>query len=541
MTTSQLRLHDILALPALSRAHAELLAGADRPETPIRWVHVVDTVRAGALFDGGELLLTTGIIFDGNPAHQRALIDRFHSGGAAALLIEVGVQIKQLPPEVVLQCRIRNLPLIVVYEEICFIEITEVVHHAIVQRQFEQVAELQRINESFWGLMYNGAPPEQLLRHTSRELGHPVVLEDLHHRVVLYSEGHLLPSKLLHNWEPKSRAWAQEIASIGLVADPVNVRDPDDQRPWSLIDIQARGCHWGRLYARDADATDPQSSHVLRHAAMALSIERLGNPNPHSWTDLRERIGLERLLGNRFVTAEGQRTVLESSGLSTHERSLVTAELRLAPTPGARTVPPTELRRALGQLSPTLGTLIAPHPNHPRRFVCVLSDQPLRYTPQALAEAAFAQLAEALPHTPFEFAVSIGLEGPVDIASALHLISEAPLADPSSGPVLSWVSRDRIEGIIGTLHQDVRAQAFAESLLAPLLLHDEQTGSDLIGTLAVLLHHPTSRSAAAEKLHLSRAAFYTRFATIECLLDTDLADGDQLFRLALVLHTYRGT
>lgn len=567
MTTSQLLLRDILALPALVRAHAELLAGAERLDTPVRWVHVMDTARAAAHVDGGELLITTGRIFGTDPAQQRALIDGLHAGGAAALLVEVGVHIDILPEEILRQCRAKNLPLIVVYEEVRFNSITEAVHHAIMERHVKQLTSLQKITESFWGLIYNGAPPEQLVRHASRELGKPVVLEDLNHRVILYCEGHERPSELLRNWEAKSRIWAKEAKGIGLIADPITVRDPDDDTTWILIDVQAQGHHWGKLCARNDSigntdntdaAIDATDSHVLRHAAMALAIERLGNPNPHSWTDLRERIGLERLLDNRYITAEGQRVVLESSGFNTRGRSLVAAELRFThssrhqepPTPlqPGTTFEPAAVRAILARLSPTLEFIVAPHPHHRDRILCVLSDVSTRIQPRLLAQSAFDLLADACCTTSneahrvnLEMAASIGLEGPVDAASALHVIGETPLADTSGGSVLTWVAREQIELVIGGLHHDVRAQAFAENIVAPLLIHDSRHGTDLVGTVKVLLDNPTSRSAAAEQLHLSRAALYSRIATIERLCDTDLTNGDQLFRLALALRTYFGT
>ncbi|SLE66394.1 Uncharacterised protein [Mycobacteroides abscessus subsp. bolletii] len=120
--------------------------------------------------------------------------------------------------------------------------------------------------------MYNRAQAEQLILHTSRELALPVVLEDLSHRVILYAEGHELPSQLLQGWEGKSRRWASDHSAVGLIANPVTVQDPENfEVSWSFIDIQGHGIHWGRLFVRGAVLDDTLTLHTMRHAAMALS------------------------------------------------------------------------------------------------------------------------------------------------------------------------------------------------------------------------------------------------------------------------------
>src|SRR5690606_29201365 len=50
---------DILHLPVLADAMTEVLAGGERLDTPVRWVHVNETLDAAKLLNGGELLLTT--------------------------------------------------------------------------------------------------------------------------------------------------------------------------------------------------------------------------------------------------------------------------------------------------------------------------------------------------------------------------------------------------------------------------------------------------------------------------------------------------
>jgi purine catabolism regulator len=51
---------DVLALPVLVDALPEVLAGREALDSPVRWVHVSESLGVAKLLNGGELLLTTG-------------------------------------------------------------------------------------------------------------------------------------------------------------------------------------------------------------------------------------------------------------------------------------------------------------------------------------------------------------------------------------------------------------------------------------------------------------------------------------------------
>src|SRR5690606_1607743 len=50
----------VLELDEVKAGEPELLSGAERLATPVRWVHIADTGRVGSLLEGGELVLSTG-------------------------------------------------------------------------------------------------------------------------------------------------------------------------------------------------------------------------------------------------------------------------------------------------------------------------------------------------------------------------------------------------------------------------------------------------------------------------------------------------
>jgi purine catabolism regulator len=106
-----------------------------------------------------------------------------------------------------------------------------------------------------------------------------------------------------------------------------------------------------------------------------------------------------------------------------------------------------------------------------------------------------------------------------------------------AAPGVTVVGGTPVSTVIDELRDDVHVRDFAARLLEPLLDYDHRHDGDLVETTAAVLRHPSSRSAVAEDLHLSRTSLYSRIATIERLLGMDLGDGETQFALGLALRT----
>lgn len=84
----------------------------------------------------------------------------------------------------------------------------------------------------------------------------------------------------------------------------------------------------------------------------------------------------------------------------------------------------------------------------------------------------------------------------------------------------------RLRGLLSLLRDDPRAITFTRSELAPLLDHDAQHGTDLLGLLQNFLQHGGNKTRLARDAHLSRPALYNRLSTIEHVLGVDLDDAE---------------
>jgi purine catabolism regulator len=521
---------ETLALPAFRHTAVHVLVGADKLDTPVRWVHVAESTRAGQLLRGGELLLATGSGWGTDPAARRALVRAFHDAGAAALLLEIGEFWTDVPPEVTQTCRATGLPLVTTGSEIRFRDVSEQVHSTLLDREVATVEAMREVAETFTTMIVDGAPPQQLIRQAARLLGAPVILEDPAHRVVHYAVGLEQPSTLLDNWTSRSSRWAGAVGRTGTVAEPVPLPAPD--AGW-CVDVMARGTHWGRLITLGTPTPDAGASHVLRQAAVALAVERLGAARPFTWEDLLNRSALDRLTGTLYTTTDGLAEVLAASGFRTRNRSLIALEVRGPGTSGP--VEAATVRRiadrtgwdvlaAPGSVTP--GSATGPTSGAASDRISAVVSAPAGGDPLGTLRTLADWPGTAVLVSPPQRDVG---------ALSRTLRSLGRIRDAAPG--VTVVGGTPVSTVIDELRDDVHVRDFAARLLEPLLDYDHRHDGDLVETTAAVLRHPSSRSAVAEDLHLSRTSLYSRIATIERLLGMDLGDGETQFALGLALRT----
>jgi hypothetical protein len=160
-------LREILSLDVVQRGEPAVLAGADRLDVPVRWVHAVEvTDNVARLLRGGELVLSTGIAVPESVAGMASYIGELAAVGVAGLAIELGRRYSAaLPPTLVSAAASAGVVLIEFRREVAFVEITEAVH----TRIFEARAQLP--DQRLRGLLYQLRDDPRVRSFADRELG----------------------------------------------------------------------------------------------------------------------------------------------------------------------------------------------------------------------------------------------------------------------------------------------------------------------------------------------------------------------------------
>ena len=169
-------LRDVLGIDVVRRGEPVVLAGGDRLDVPVRWVHAVElTTDVARLLRGGELVLSTGIALPDSVAGLASYVGELAAAGVAGLAIELGRRyVSSLPSALVAAAEAAGVVLIEFRREVAFVEITEAVHTAI----FEARAVLP--DRRLRGLLYQLRDDPRVRSFADRELGALVAYDVAH-------------------------------------------------------------------------------------------------------------------------------------------------------------------------------------------------------------------------------------------------------------------------------------------------------------------------------------------------------------------------
>ena len=115
----------------------KLLAGEDRADRQIRWVHASELEDPTPWLKGGELLLTTGMGIGTTAARQRAYVQRLADAGVAGLGFGLGFAHDKTPRAVITAATRFGFPLFEVPYPVPFIAITEAISTRLLAEQYD--------------------------------------------------------------------------------------------------------------------------------------------------------------------------------------------------------------------------------------------------------------------------------------------------------------------------------------------------------------------------------------------------------------------
>lgn len=521
-------LADVLALDAVRRGDPRVVAGADRLDTRVRWVHVAEVSDIAHLLRGGELILSTGVALPDEPDKLADYVADLVSVGVSGLIVELGRKfVDELPSSVVESAETHGLPLVTLARETSFVQITESVHARIIDIQLEELRASEQLHEVFTELSVEGAPPADVLREVARLSARPALLENLAHQVLACESAGRDTSTLLANWEARSRAVA-----------PRERTSYDPSSGWLVTMVGARGHDWGRLIIICDSAPEPRDIVLAERAATTLALGRLLERHQESLERQAHGTIITGILTHAYADPEEAAARARAVGVPLTGRKLISVVLRLTDPTGSAL----NLQALLGELAEA--TAAACRDAKLPALIGALDQNRvgvlIPLAPRTPAEAALTALAERLRAAfavPFVVAAGSVVESVRDVRRSFleaEQVAEAAARQPDRRPYYRLPDL-RLRGLLHLLRDDARLQTFAERELGPLLAHDAHRGGDLTGILRTYLDAGRNKAVAAQRAHLSRPAFYDRLRRLERVLNTDLDDVDSCLSLHVAL------
>jgi purine catabolism regulator len=528
---------EVLVLPAVRDGGPVVRAGADALDQQVRWAHAAEVADVARLLRGGELLLTTGVLLPQDDAGLAAYVEGLADAGVAGVMVEVGRRFDRLPDSMVSVADRRGLVLVELEREVRFAAITEQVHARIVDAQLAELRLSDEVHAAFTELTVEGAPPTEIVRQVARMAGRPVVLENLAHQVLAVDPGGRDLASVLDGWEDRSRA----------------VRVPertgfDATSGWLLTVVGARGQDWGRLVLLTDGPPSARDSMLLERGAATVALSRLVERDRESLERQSHRTLLTGLISGSVPLAE---TVARSQalGVPLEGRALVAVLVRLESGPVG---PALEAQERLRDFAESVSAAV--RDVRAAALVGGVDDATvgvlLSLPPREDVDRALERLATALgkrattgraPVGADEWVMAVGsvVAAVRDLRRAFleaaQVADAAPSGEEGGARPYYRLPDVRLRGLLHLLRDDDRLQTFVERELGPLLAHDAQSSSDLVGVLRIYLSTGRNKSAAADAAHMSRPSFYERLHRIERVLAVDLDSVESCLSLHVAL------
>ena len=500
-------LASLLRNPALKLT---VLAGGDRLQAPVRWVHTSELDDPGPYLEGGELLLTTGMKLEaGDAAGLDGYVRRLAGAGVVGLGFGVGVSHDAVPGPLVAAAAEHGLPLLEVPRRTPFIAISKAVSAAIAAEEYHAVTagfEAQR------DLTRAALAPDGTGALLARLAAH------LDGWAALYDpSGAVLASA--PEWAGRRAArLAGEIDRLRDKPAPASAAVAGPAGAEDRVELQSLGTGRrprGYLAVGTEERLDTQARYIVNAAValLTLSLEQ-----SRAQQDTGQRLGgalLRMLLAGEPGHARTVAGRLYGDLLDVPVRILVAEGEAETVTLFAERVDAAAARAAEPVLAVRDGDRLTVLAAEAGAVLPVCAD--LAETDEALAAG-----------------LSAAARGPGDVPAA-HAQAERALAVARrSGR--SLVEYDEVgSGSVLPLLGDDAVRAFAEGLLRPLRDHDAHARGDLVASLQAWLSRHGQWDAAAADLGVHRHTLRYRIRRIEEILGRSLDDPDVRMELWLAL------
>ncbi|TLM71287.1 PucR family transcriptional regulator [Pseudarthrobacter sp. NamB4] len=517
-------LGEILAHPALASADPVVHPpGAHTYAQPVRWVHSSEVLDIAPLLRGGELLLCGGItLASATPEKREEYVRALAQRGIAALAIETGGALPEIPAAMLEKAREYGLPVVELRKVVPFVGVMQAINSILVSESVGHLQQADAATRAMAAELAHGASLDKILGVLAGITGSAVRLTS--------PWGVAMGSAAPESWEGDGGRPDDEAVAGGQGGDPGAAG-----RVAISVDIPVRGVLMGRLEVQVKQGADTALAHVAGERAVdILGLALLQHTPP----------GLHALAG-----AELMRAVLTSAPAWRLEQLAPGAGFPAespAVVAAIHAASPQELRGAVETFLNSSRIPSAAYQDDAELVVMI-------GLPADDTVGARRKLLESLQGLEGDQDATVAL-GPVAgrVAEAAWSLAEARRAleirqvrrrnasprrrHPDHGRVVVDAEDTAVESLALTAIDASAREAFVTRQLRAVLEHDAQRQSQLLETLQVWLDSGCNTAQSARELHLERQSMHHRLQRIFELCGGDPRGTGRLASLHLAVR-----
>ncbi|OIK12245.1 hypothetical protein BIV60_16570 [Bacillus sp. MUM 116] len=145
MSERDFTVRDIMKRPHF--CEAKIIAGYNGLNRHVKWIHILETNENQSLIDGNEVILTTGLFYNGDINSCLSFLQELIRQNASALCIELGANFSSIPGEMIELAESYDFPLIIFTRKVKFVEITSDIHALLINSNVKALKELETFHK----------------------------------------------------------------------------------------------------------------------------------------------------------------------------------------------------------------------------------------------------------------------------------------------------------------------------------------------------------------------------------------------------------
>lgn len=515
----QMSVADVLALQPFRRGRPQVLAGDSALGRAVRWAHVFDVTEVQDLLRGGEFILSTGAPLGTDQARLRRFIDQLADQEAAALAIEIGgTYADAVPSTLVERAEERALPLIVFRRQVRFVEITEAIHKALIDRETDLLRRGAPLQRRIDAIALGGGGAPELVEELAVITRNPVVLQD--------NTGDIVALGVPTGSEQQALDVLQRVSFSG------------DTGGILAVNVQLRGSVWGqvKILELDSELDYPLARTAAERAAVMISMS-LARDVHESMARAQTQGAFLEDLGAGVMTERSAEQYAMAFGLTRAGRQLIPIVVAWRRPQRARGRSwSSVLAQVMPTLDPCLSVLVG---QVGEDLVLVVASEDEGDVGRIQGAVSVALKRAGTPAGDATIARGGAVTSWLDVAPKLRQTAIAARIGHEVAD--GWVDArvTTAEWLLYDLVVRAEVIAYANELLSPLDRHDRRQRTELLRTLEAYVACGTSKTETAQVLHLKRQSLYARLERISEILKVDLTDHDVIFALELAVRVRR--
>ncbi|MFK2826420.1 PucR family transcriptional regulator ligand-binding domain-containing protein [Bacillus sp. B190/17] len=500
----RLSVQEILELEHFRKA--KVVAGKEGIHRKVKWVHVMEISDVSDLLNGDELILSTGVGWKKGKETLFSIVQQLIDCQAAGLCIEIGEYLNEIPDEIIQLADRYDFPVIVFYEEVRFVDITESVHTLIIKKQYQMITDLEDYSRRLNEVLLETDPKEKVLNMLHEQIGIPVIYVPKEGRAEIVSSQTKKEKQQLLQGAKENKfgngsniarqqihVWNQSFAELIIISEEDGITEFEtlilDRTVTALAQVILREL-WTeeRRKAKEADwiqgwLTGEHNEEQI--TAYLAELEPAVEPK-RAAVLLCKMKQLDKEGSNTMYFKMVMRSIFQEQGFF-----LLSAVMK-------------------------------------RDVVFILLDQREANDCKQRIKAGIDQMFKpeyVKSHSFLPIQVSLGtIVGRFDQVEASYEKAKvtAIIRERADNELTSYFYEDlHIYRLIYYAHERGILQEFVSDYLTPILLYDQENNASLMNTLKVYLECSGSKKETAERLYIVRQTLYHRLEKLYELLGED--------------------